>query len=88
MTLTVETGDAAGAGHIMEPLLSALRALTDTLHGPEGEGEDEGGEDVILVGADQTEVLSSVAPLTRLMFLSSRSLGHCKTGWCWVCCPQ
>ena len=35
MTLTVEAGDAAGVGQIMEPLLLALGALTNTLHGRE-----------------------------------------------------
>ena len=37
----------------MEPLLSALRALTNTVHSGEGEGEDEGGEETVLVGADR-----------------------------------
>ena len=51
--MTVDTGDAAGVGQIMEPLLSALRALTNTVHSGEGEGEDEGGEETVLVGADR-----------------------------------
>ena len=38
--MSVDTGDAAGVGQIMEPLLSALRALTNTVHSGEGEGED------------------------------------------------
>ena len=51
--MTVDTGEAAGVGQIMEPLLSALRALTNTVHSGEGEGEDEGGEETVLVGADR-----------------------------------
>ena len=43
--MTVDTGEAAGVGQIMELLLSALRALTNTVHSGEGEGEDEGGDD-------------------------------------------
>ena len=51
--MSVDTGDAAGVGQIMEPLLSALRALTNTVNSGEGEGEDEGGEETVLVGADR-----------------------------------
>ena len=65
--MTVDTGEAAGVGQIMEPLLSALRALTNTVHSGEGEGEDEGGEETVLVGADQTSVLSGSSD---------------ETGWC------
>ena len=54
--MTVDTGDAAGVVQIMEPLLSAFRALTNTVHSGEGEGDDEGGEETVLVVADQTEV--------------------------------
>ena len=42
MTLTVDTGDAAGVCQIMEPLLSAL---INAVLGGEGEGGDEGGRE-------------------------------------------
>ena len=80
--MTVDTGDAAGVGQIMEPLLSALRALTNTIHSGEGEGEDEGGEETVLVGADRlvlgllsTVRVSSVSLAVAVRHHEEESLG-------------
>ena len=84
--MTVDTGDAAGVGQIMEPLLSALRALTNTVNSGEGEGEDEGGEETVLVGADRlvlgllsTVRVSSVSLAVR--HHEEESLVVVRTGW-------
>ena len=70
----------------MEPLLSALRALTNTVHSGEGEGEDEGGEETVLVGADRlvlgllsTVRVSSVSLAVR--HHEEESLVVVRTGW-------
>ena len=76
MTLTVETGDAAGAGHIMEPLLSALGALTDTLQvvRERGRMREVKMQSLLVLTRPRSSVVT--APLTRLMFLSSSSTGR------------